>query len=80
MRSPAALRWGLWLVLVGLAAWYGIAMGGAPAAYRLVAWATIALSAILSLVVLVTETGRPRRPSSEQAGSTIAAVVPPGQW
>ena len=60
-RSPPALRWGLWLVLLALAAWYGHAMRDAPDAFRMIAWSTVAASALLSLMVLVAETGRPRR-------------------
>ena len=60
VRTNAIIRWGLWLAVLGLAAWFGLAMNAAPESIRLVAWATIAVSAALSLVVLVAETGRPR--------------------
>ena len=59
--ASAPLRWGLWLALLVLAAWYGNAMQDAPDAYRLLAWASIAASAALSLIVLVFELGRPGR-------------------
>ena len=55
--TPAVLRWGLWLVILGLACWYGLAMADAPAAYRMLAWTTIGASAALSFVVLLAETG-----------------------
>ena len=60
-RSNPAIRWILWLAILGSAAWYGNAMAEAPAAYRMLAWSTIAISAALSLIVLVVEVGRPRR-------------------
>lgn len=56
-----AIRWILWLAVLGLAAWYGNAMAEAPASYRLLAWATITVSALLSLIVLIADLGRPRR-------------------
>lgn len=55
------LRWGMWLVLLGLGAWYGLAMRDEPAAFRMIAWLTVAASALLSLIVLIAETGRPHR-------------------
>ncbi len=61
-RANQMVRWGLWLVLLALAAWYLLAMRDAPEAFRIIAWLTVAASAILSLIVLVAETGRPRRP------------------
>ena len=61
VRTHSAVRWGLWLAVMGMAGWYGLAMNDAPAAIRLLAWVTIGLSATLSLTVLVAETGRPRR-------------------
>jgi FtsH-binding integral membrane protein len=78
LRSPAALRWGLWLVLLGLAGWYGEAMRDAPAAYQFIAWTTIAISATLSLVVLIAETGRPRRMHAHHA-LPIADSAPRGR-
>ena len=62
MRTPALVRWGLWLAVLALAIWYGLAMKDAAGAVWLVVWSTIAASAILSLLVLVAETGRPRAP------------------
>lgn len=59
--THVALRWGGWLAVLGLAAWYGSAMNAAPEAYRTLAWATIAVSAALSFAVLAAETGLPRR-------------------
>ena len=56
-----ALRWGLWLIILALACWYGVAMADAPAAYRMLAWTTIGASAALSFIVLVAETGFARR-------------------
>ena len=61
LRSPFVLRWALWLAALGLTAWYGVEMDSAPAAYRLVAWTTIIASAVLSFIVLATDTGRPQR-------------------
>jgi FtsH-binding integral membrane protein len=61
LRSPFVLGWGLWLAALGLTAWYGHEMDSAPAAYRMVAWATIIVSAVLSFIVLATDTGRPRQ-------------------
>jgi FtsH-binding integral membrane protein len=61
LRSPFVLGWGLWLAALGLTAWYGHEMDAAPAAYRMVAWATIIVSAVLSFIVLATDTGRPRQ-------------------
>jgi FtsH-binding integral membrane protein len=61
LRSPFVLRWGLWLAALGLTAWYGHEMDAAPAAYRLVAWATVIASALLSFIVLATDTGWRRR-------------------
>jgi len=59
--SHPAFRWGLWLAVLGLTGWYGVAMTDAPESIRLLAWATIAVSATLSLIVLMAETGRPRQ-------------------
>ena len=60
-RSPFLLRWGLWLAALALTAGYGHMMDEAPATYRLLAWATIIISAILSFIVLAADTGRSRR-------------------
>ena len=60
LRTPATVRWGLWLAVVAAAAWYGLAMAGAAGAIRLIVWTTIAVSATLSLIVLVARTGQPR--------------------
>lgn len=60
-RTHAVVRWALWLALFGLAALYGRAMQAAPPSYRAVAWVTIAVSAGLSLLVLIAHTGEPRR-------------------
>lgn len=59
--SPAVLRWSLWLATLMAVCVYGFAMNDAPASFRMLAWAVIAVSAILSFIVLVAETGRPRR-------------------
>ena len=61
-RCPFLLRWGLWLAVLALTVWYGHMMDVAPETYRLLAWATIIVSAILSFIVLATDTGRPRQP------------------
>ena len=59
-RSTSVVRWILWLGVLGLATWYGYAMRDAPPTYRALAWGRIAVSASLSLVVLVFGTGRRR--------------------
>lgn len=61
VRTHPAIRLGLWLAALALAGWYGYAMTDAPASYRLLAWVSIGVSALLSLIVLVTETGIPRK-------------------
>lgn len=61
LGTHPALRWAAWVAVLGVAAWYGDAMTSAPAAYRWIAWGTIAASALLSFAVLAAETGLPRR-------------------
>lgn len=61
VRTHPAIRLSLWLAALGLAGWYGYEMSDAPASYRQIAWVSIGVSAILSLVVLVAETGIPRK-------------------
>lgn len=63
-----AVRWSAWIVVLGLAFWYGTAMAAAPSSYRLIAWGTIAASATLSFAVFAAETGLPRR-RSPRAGT-----------
>ena len=61
LRSPFVLRGLVWLAALALTAWYGLAMDSAPSALRLLAWTTIIVSAVLSFIVLATDTGRPRK-------------------
>ena len=55
---PAAARWSLWLAVVVLTGWYVHLLRDAPGPYPLMALIFLIISALLSLIVLIVETGR----------------------
>lgn len=57
-RVPALARWSLWLVVLALTGWYVHLLRDAPSPYPLMALIFLIVSAALSLIVLVVETGR----------------------
>lgn len=58
---PAVFRWLMWLVIIVATGWYVHLLREAPSPYPLLALVILAVSAMLSLVVLVVETNRPPR-------------------
>jgi hypothetical protein len=58
---PIGLRWLLWFVILALTSWYVHLLREAPSPYPSLALVILIVSAALSLVVLIVETGRPTR-------------------
>lgn len=59
---PALFRWTLWLAVLALTGWYVHLMRETPNPYPFLALVILLVSAGLSMVVLVVETGRYARP------------------
>jgi hypothetical protein len=57
-RVPIVARWGLWLVVIALASWFLVAVGDLPSPFPSLARSTFWLSSLLSLYVLLVDTGR----------------------
>ena len=67
--TAAVIRWLAWLAALGIASWYGHAMKVAPAAYQMMAWGSIAMSAGLSGILLVMQTGQQPRSTRTEANA-----------
>ena len=74
---PVVIRWLLWLAVTAAIGWYVHLLRDAPSPYPELALAILLVSAVLSLVVLVVETGRPPRLVAGRQFSGGAA--PPGR-
>jgi len=57
-RIPIVARWGLWLAVIALASWFLAAVADLPIPYPWLARSTFWLSSLLSLYVLLADTGR----------------------
>jgi hypothetical protein len=58
MRFPIVARWSLWLSLFALASWFVGAVDDLPSPFPSLARGSLWLSSLLSLYVLLVETGR----------------------
>ena len=67
-RVPLVARWTLWLILIGLASWFLGTVSDLPKPFPLLARCAFWLSSLLSLYVLLVETGRARRRRSLAKG------------
>ena len=57
-RVPIVARWGLWLVVIALASWFLVAVGDLLSPFPSLARISFWLSSLLSLYVLLVDTGR----------------------